>query len=83
MLIERMRASRQQLNDSLPVYEKKLANETADFEINKKLYEQDLISQRDFENSQQVMTNTRLETERIRQLIAEEAHGMLRNHGEG
>ncbi len=72
MLIERMRASRQQLNDSLPLYEEKLANQTADFETKKKLYEQDLIARRDFENSQQVMTNTRLETERIRQLIAED-----------
>ena len=72
MLIERMKASRQQLNDALPVYETKLANETADFEIKRKLYDQNLISQRDLENSQQTMTNTRLETERIRQLIAED-----------
>ncbi len=72
MLIERKKASRQQLNDSLPLYEENLANQTADFEIKRKLYEQNLIAHQDFENSQQAMTNTRLETERIRQLIAED-----------
>jgi len=46
--------------------------QTAEVENNRKLYEQNLISQREFENSQQAMTNTQLEAERIRHWIAED-----------
>jgi hypothetical protein len=72
MLIERMKASREHLRASLPDYEERLAMQTAEVENNRKLYEQDLISKREFENSQQAMTNTQLEADRIRQWIAED-----------
>ena len=72
MLIERMKASREYLRESLPDYEQRLAMQTAEVENNRKLYEQNLISQREFENSQQAMTNTQLEAERIRHWIAED-----------
>jgi hypothetical protein len=72
MLIERMKASREQLNDSLPVYEKKLADQSADLEQKQKLFQENLISKRELDNSQQALMNTRLETERIAQLIAED-----------
>jgi hypothetical protein len=72
MLIERMKASREQLNDSLPVYEKELADKSADYEQKQKLFQENLISKRELDNSQQAVMNTRLETERIEQLIAED-----------
>ena len=72
MLIERMKASREYLRESLPQYEQRLAMQSAEVENNRKLYEQNLISQREFENSQQAMTNTQLEAERIRHWIAED-----------
>jgi hypothetical protein len=72
MLIERMKASREHLRASLPNYEERLAMQTAEVANNRKLYEQDLISKREFENSQQAMTNTQLEADRIRQWIAED-----------
>ena len=72
ILIERMKTSREYLRESLPVYEQKLAGLSADFENKKKLYEEDLISKIDLDNSRQALTNTRLETERIRQWIAED-----------
>jgi hypothetical protein len=51
MLIERMKASREYLR-SLPYYEQKLATQSAEVPNNRKLYEQNLISKREFENSQ-------------------------------
>lgn len=72
ILIERMKASREYLRESLPHYDQRLAMQTAEVENNRKLYEQNLISRREFENSQQAMTNTKLEAERIRHWIAED-----------
>jgi hypothetical protein len=72
MLIERMKASREYLRESLPYYEQKLATQSAEVPNNRKLYEQNLISKREFENSQQAMNNTQLEAERIRHWIAED-----------
>src|SRR5690242_12677326 len=46
MLIERMKASREYLRESLADYEQRLAMQTAEVENNRKLYEQNLISQR-------------------------------------
>lgn len=72
ILIERMKVSREYLRESLPHYDQRLAMQTAEVENNRKLYEQNLISRREFENSQQAMTNTKLEAERIRHWIAED-----------
>ena len=52
VLIERMKASREYLRESLPYYEQRLATQTAEVQNNRKLYEQNLISKREFENSQ-------------------------------
>lgn len=73
MLIERMKASREYLRESLPYYEQRLATQTAEVQNNRKLYKQNLISKGEFENSQQAMNNTQLEAERIRHWIAEDA----------
>lgn len=72
MLLERMKASRDYLSDSLPGYEEKLAKQTADYEMKKKQYDENLISQLELENSARALTNTRLETDRVRQWIAED-----------
>lgn len=70
-LIERMKASRQKLNESLPQYETKLAHQTAEFERKQKLYDQDLVSQADLDNCERDLTKLKLETERIRNRIAD------------
>ena len=72
MLIERMKESRESLRESLRLYEERLAAQRAEIETKKKLYEEDLISKLELENSQQAMTNMQLEAERIRHWIAED-----------
>jgi hypothetical protein len=72
MLIERMKASREYLRQSLPQYERKLAAQTAEVQNHRTRYEQNVISQREFDSSQQVMTNTELKADRIRHRIAED-----------
>jgi len=72
MLIERMKASREYLRQSLPQYERKLAAQTAEVQNHRTLYEQNVISQREFDSSQQTMTNTELKADPIRHRIAED-----------
>jgi hypothetical protein len=72
MLIERMKASREYLRQSLPQYERKLAAQTAEVQNHRIRYEQNVISQREFDSSQQTMTNTELKADRIRHRIAED-----------
>jgi hypothetical protein len=72
MLIERMKASREYLRQSLPQYERKLAAQTAEVQNHRTLYEQSVISQREFDSSQQTMTNTELKADPIRHRIAED-----------
>ncbi|HEY6996723.1 MAG TPA: hypothetical protein VH851_02280 [Candidatus Binatia bacterium] len=72
MLIERMKAFREYLRQSLPHYERKLAAQTAEVQNHRTLYEQNVISQREFDSSQQTMTNTELKADRIRHRIAED-----------
>ena len=72
MLIERMKESREYLRESLLLYERRLTAQRAEVETKKKLYERDLISKLELENSQRAMTNMQLEAERIRHLIAED-----------
>ncbi len=72
MLIERTKQSREHLRESLLHYEQRLAAQRAEVKTKTKLYEQDLISKLELENSQQAMTNMQLEAERIRHWIAED-----------
>jgi hypothetical protein len=72
MLIERMKASREYLRQSLPQYERKLAAQTAEVQNHRTLYEQNVISQPEFDSSQQTMTNTELKPDPIRHRIAED-----------
>jgi hypothetical protein len=77
MLIERKRASREHLRNSLSLYEELLQTQTADYELKKELYQWDLISKAELENSERAMSNTRLEIEQIRQWIAEDDVALL------
>jgi hypothetical protein len=72
MLIERRKASRQQLQDAVPQYEEKLAQLSADYEASKKLYNENLISPEELEIRERAMTTTRLELQRMREWIAED-----------
>ena len=57
MFIERMKESRESLRESLLLYEQRLAAQGPRSKRKKKLYEEDLISPLELENSQQAMTN--------------------------
>src|SRR6266545_6376752 len=77
MLIERKRASREHLRNSLSLYEELLQKQTADYELKKGLYQWDLISKAELENSERAMSNTRVEIKQIRQWIAEDDVALL------
>jgi hypothetical protein len=72
MLIERKKASREHLKNSLVLYEDILEKQMADYEIKKGLYQWELISKSELEKSEQALSYTRLEIERIREWIAED-----------
>jgi hypothetical protein len=72
MLIERKKASREHLKNSLVLYEDTLEKQMADYEIKKGLYQWELISKSEIEESAQALRYTRLEIERIREWIAED-----------
>ncbi|MGE5219313.1 MAG: hypothetical protein ACM3SP_20135, partial [Chloroflexota bacterium] len=55
-----------------PAYEERLEARRAAYEMNQQLYEKDLISKSELDNSERALINTRLDAERIRQLIAED-----------
>src|SRR6516225_9877762 len=72
MLIKRMKASREELRDALPLYQDRLRAQRADVEVKKKLDEQNLVSKVDLDNSQQVLANAEMDTERVRHWSAED-----------
>lgn len=72
MLLERKVASRNALKQSLAAEEKKLARESAHYEIKKQDYEKHLTTQADLDRAAQAVNRTRAEVERLRQWIAED-----------
>ncbi|HEV8341712.1 MAG TPA: hypothetical protein VGR30_05015 [Candidatus Binatia bacterium] len=76
-LIERKKASRDGLGNLLQVYEKKLERQSADYETKKELYQSDLISKAELEESRRAMTHTRLEIQQVQQWIAEDDVALL------
>src|SRR5262245_23676176 len=72
VLIERMKASRDSLKNSLPLYEEKLAQRNSEYETSLRLYEENLIALSEVENNQRALTESNLELERIREQIAED-----------
>ena len=72
LIEERTNLSRQNLRDSLPHYESELQNQVADYEMKKKLYEENAISQLDVDKSEQRLAETRQAMAQIQQRISED-----------
>jgi hypothetical protein len=70
-LIQRMKASRDGLENLLPVYEEKLERQAAEHERQREDYEKNLLSSRELQKSEHAVMHTRMELERVRQWIAE------------
>jgi hypothetical protein len=70
-LIQRMKASRDGLENLLPVYEEKLERQAAEHERRREDYEKNLLSSRELQKSEHAVMHTRMELERMRQWIAE------------
>ena len=72
MLIDRKKALREQLQKSMPLHEEAIRSLSADYETKKDLYEKNLISKSDLENSERDLAIKRLDAERVREWIAED-----------
>ena len=72
MLLDRKRAVRDQLQKSMPLHEERIRDQNADYEVKKEMYDKNLISKNEVDNSERALTRTRLETERMREWIAED-----------
>lgn len=72
MLIERKKASKGHLEDLLAVYEKKFNSLSADHTAKRQMYQSDLISRSELEESERALTNAHLEVQQVRQWIAED-----------
>lgn len=77
ILVERMKASRERLKNTLPAYEEELEKQSADYEAKKSLFEKNLISAEEVEDSERALTDKRLEMERVREWIAEDDRALL------
>jgi len=75
-LIEKMRASKESLEKLLAVHEKQLQSRSNDYETRKNLYEKDLISKRELEESEQAVANTRFQIQEVRRWMAENDIGL-------
>ena len=72
LIEERTNLSRQNLRDSLTHYESELQNQVVDYEMKKKLYEENAISQLDVDKSEQRLAETRQAMAQIQQRISED-----------
>jgi hypothetical protein len=72
MLIDRKKALRDRLQNSMPLQEEKIRDQNADYEVKKELFEKNLITKAELDDSERVLSNTRLEAERMRTWIAED-----------
>ena len=71
-LIERRKASLEHLKNALALYEDVEKKQSSDHEIKRALYQWDLISRSELDNSERALSLTRLEIEKLRQGIAED-----------
>lgn len=71
-LVEKKKASRDGLKNLLSVYETKVASQAIDYEVKKQLYEEGLISQVEYEESERALSNTRGEIQQVQRWIAED-----------
>ena len=72
MLLERKRAVRDQLQKSMALQEEKIRDQNAEYEMKKEMYDKNLISKSEVDNSERALTRTRMETERFHEWIAED-----------
>jgi hypothetical protein len=71
-LVEKKKASRDGLKNLLAVYETKVADQAIDYELKKQLYEEGLISQLEYEESERALAHTRGEIQQVQRWIAED-----------
>ncbi len=72
LLIERMKASRQKLRDSLPHYESEIEKQSADYELKKQMYEARTASFSEVEESGRRLANTQQTKDQIEHWITED-----------
>jgi hypothetical protein len=76
VLLDRKRVVREQLQKSMGLHEEKIRNQTSDYETKKEMYDKNLISRSEVEDSERALTNARLEAKRTREWIAEDARAL-------
>ena len=72
MLIDRKKQLREQLKNSMTVQENRIRVQSADYELKKELFEKNLVTKTELENSERALANSRSESKRIREWIAED-----------
>ncbi len=72
MLIDRKKHLRDQLKNSMTLQESRIRDQSAEYEEKKQLFEKNLITKNELENSERTLSNSRFERERIREWIAED-----------
>jgi hypothetical protein len=75
-LIDRKKAVREQLLKSMSFKEDLMRLQSAEHEKKKDLYEKNLISQDNFENSEILLASTRQDIDRLREWISEDNHAL-------
>ncbi|HKY06908.1 MAG TPA: hypothetical protein VJQ55_01645 [Candidatus Binatia bacterium] len=71
-LIDRKKAVREQLQKSMSLQDEKILSQSADYETKKELYEKNLISKSELDDSERILATTRQDTERMREWITED-----------
>ena len=72
MLIDRKKHLREQLKNSMTLQESRIRDQSTDYELKKEMFEKNLITRNELDKSEQALSNARLESDRIRQWIAED-----------
>ena len=72
MLIDRKRHLRDQLKNSMTLQESRIRDQSVEYEEKKQLFDKNLITKNELENSERTLSNSRFERERMREWIAED-----------
>ena len=76
MLIHRKKTLRDRLQSSMTAQEEKIRDQSADYQAKKELFEKNLITKAELDDSERVLSNTRLEVERMRTWIGEDSRAL-------
>ncbi|HEU5464262.1 MAG TPA: hypothetical protein VFV82_09040 [Candidatus Binatia bacterium] len=76
LLIERKKAVRDQLKASMTAQNEKIDEQRAAYEVNRELFEKNLIARETLESSEQALSASRAEMRRLREWIAEDDHSL-------